>query len=233
MLIGRKLRTKLNLLKPDALSYMDQAVIKQKLYHDQGAKLRIFMEGEVWVQQPTSKGYDEGVIVRWTGDLSYLVETGGQVKRKHADQLRTKMASEQGMLEELMHYNSTRVTNGRQGLDVDATHTETQGTKRGDEGSYQVLHRSPQGLQEAAGGCQKPHTEQDTHQDHTPEVPSVPAINERVQENQTRETNSSTQEEPTQPAVSSRPVQQEERSKRNRRPPSRPYDKYLSNPRTK
>ena len=25
--------------------------------------------------------------------MSYLVETGGQVKRKHADQLRTKMAS--------------------------------------------------------------------------------------------------------------------------------------------
>ena len=106
---------------------MDQAAIKQKLYHDQGAKLRIFMEGEeVRVQQPTSKGYDEGVIIRWTADA------GGQVKRKHADQLRTKMASEQGMLEELMHNNPARVKNGRQGLDVDATHTETQGTKRGD-----------------------------------------------------------------------------------------------------
>ena len=83
--MGRKLRTKLDLLKPDPLSYMDQAVVKQKLYHDQGAKLRIFRDGEeVWVQRPTSKGYDEGIIVRRTGDVSYLVETGGQVKRKHA-----------------------------------------------------------------------------------------------------------------------------------------------------
>ena len=135
--------------------------------------------------------------------MSYLVETGGQVKRKHADQLRTKIASEQGMLEELMHDNPARVINGRQGLDVDAIHSETQGTKRGDEGSYQVLHRSPQGLLETAGGCQKPHTEQDKQQD------SVSASNERVQENQTRETNtvnSSRQEGPTLPAGSSRSV---------------------------
>ena len=34
MLIGRKLRTKLDLLKPDVLSYMDKAII---VYHDQGA----------------------------------------------------------------------------------------------------------------------------------------------------------------------------------------------------
>ena len=74
---------------------MDKAVIKQKVHHDQGAELFPFMEGdEVWVQRPTSKGYDEGVVVRWTGDLS----SGGQVKRKHADQLKIKMASEQGML---------------------------------------------------------------------------------------------------------------------------------------
>eukprot|EP00731_Ephydatia_muelleri_P006866 Em0003g1114a len=46
MLMGRKLRTKLDLLKPDPLSYMDQAVVKQKLYHDQGAKLRIFRDGD-------------------------------------------------------------------------------------------------------------------------------------------------------------------------------------------
>ena len=54
---------------------MDKAVIKQKVHHDQGAELFPFMEGdEVWVQRPTSKGYDEGVVVRWTGDLSYLVD---------------------------------------------------------------------------------------------------------------------------------------------------------------
>ena len=230
MLMGRKLRTKLDLLKPDPLSYMDQAVVKQKLYHDQGAKLRIFRDGdEVWVQRPTSKRYDEGIIVRRTGDVSYLVETGGQVKRKHADQLRTKMASEQCISEELMHNDPARV-NGRQALDVDATHTETQGTKRGDEGSHQVPHRSPEVLQEGADGCQG---------FQTSEVPGVPTIsNERVQDEQTHKTYGSThtqekQEEPTLPTVSSGSVQQKERPKRDQRPPSRPYDKYLSNPRAK
>eukprot|EP00731_Ephydatia_muelleri_P006906 Em0003g1154a len=226
MLMGRKLRTKLDLLKPDPLSYMDQAVVKQKLYHDQGAKLRIFRDGdEVWVQRPTSKRYDEGIIVRRTGDVSYLVETGGQVKRKHADQLRTKMA----ISEELMHNDPARV-NCRQALDVDATHTETQGTKRGDEGSHQVPHRSPEVLQEGADGCQG---------FQTSEVPGVPTIsNERVQDEQTHKTYGSThtqeeQEEPTLPTVSSGSVQQKERPKRDQRPPSRPYDKYLSNPRAK
>ncbi|KAL5493753.1 hypothetical protein EMCRGX_G014975 [Ephydatia muelleri] len=212
MLMGRKLQTKLDLLKPDSLSYMDQAVVKQKLYHDQGAKLRIFRDGEeVWVQRPTSKGYDEGIIVRRTGDVSYLVETGGQVKRKHADQLRTKMASEQCISEELMHNGPARV-NGRQVLDVDATHTETQGTKRGDEGSHQVPHRSPEVLQEGADGCQG---------FQTSEVPGVPTIsNETVQDEQTHKTNGSThtqeeQEEPTLPTVSSGSVQQKERPKRD------------------
>ena len=230
MLMGRKLRTKLDLLKPDPLSYMDQAVVKQKLYHDQGAKVRIFRDGEeVWVQRPTSKGYDEGIIVRRTGDVSYLVETGGQVKRKHADQLRTKMASEQCTSEELMHNDPARVK-GRQVWDVDATQTETQGTKRGDEGSHQVPHRSPEVLQEGADGCQG---------FQTSEVPGVPTIsNEKVQDEQTHKTNGSThtqeeQEEPTLPTVTSGSVQQKERPKRDRRPPSRPYDKYLSNPRAK
>eukprot|EP00731_Ephydatia_muelleri_P021050 Em0013g777a len=209
MLMGRKLRTKLDLLKPDPLSYMDQAVIKQKLYHDQGAKLRIFRDG----------GYND----------QQAKETGGQVKRKHADQLRTKMASEQCISEELMHNDPARV-NGRQVLDVDATHTETQGTKRGDEGSHQVPHRSPEVLKEGADGCQG---------FQTSEVPGVPTIsNETVQDEQTHKTNGSThtqeeQEEPTLPTVSSGSVQQKERPKRDRRPPSRPYDKYLSNPRAK
>ncbi|KAL5470941.1 hypothetical protein EMCRGX_G029003 [Ephydatia muelleri] len=209
MLMGRKLRTKLDLLKPDPLSYMDQAVIKQKLYHDQGAKLRIFRDG----------GYND----------QQAKETGGQVKRKHADQLRTKMASEQCISEELMHNDPARV-NGRQVLDVDATHTETQGTKRGDEGSHQVPHRSPEMLKEGADGCQG---------FQTSEVPGVPTIsNETVQDEQTHKTNGSThtqeeQEEPTLPTVSSGSVQQKERPKRDRRPPSRPYDKYLSNPRAK
>ena len=106
-----------------------------------------------------------------------------------------------------MHNDLARV-NGRQVLDVDATHTETQGTKRGDEGS----HRSPEVLQEGADGCQG---------FQTSEVPGVPTIcNERVQDEQTHKTNGSThtqeeQEDPTLPTVSSGLVQQKERPKRD------------------
>ena len=91
-------------------------------------------------------------------------------------------------------------------------------------------HRSPEVLQEGADGCQG---------FQTSEVPGVPTIsNEKVQNEQTHKTNGSThtqeeQEEPTLPTVSSGSVRQKELPKRDRRPPSRPYDKYLSNPRAK
>ena len=91
LLMGRRLRTKLDLLKPDTSNTMDKALVKQKLYHDRGAKPRWFFEGEsVWVQKTNDKGYEAGKIVKRQTDHSYLVMIQGIVRRKHADQLRLK-----------------------------------------------------------------------------------------------------------------------------------------------
>eukprot|EP00731_Ephydatia_muelleri_P031413 Em0022g927a len=58
LLIGWKIRTKLDLLKPDVSINIDKAVIEQKLHHDKHAKPKIFTTGQhVWVQNITGKGY--------------------------------------------------------------------------------------------------------------------------------------------------------------------------------
>ena len=58
------------------------------------------------------------------------------------------MASKQGIPEELMHSNSAKVVNGSQDLDIDATHSETQGTQRENKGSYDVLQEGTPHLSE-------------------------------------------------------------------------------------
>eukprot|EP00731_Ephydatia_muelleri_P032561 Em0024g105a len=89
IIYGRKLRTKLDLLKPDIGMKSDYSAIKQKMNHDRKAKARFFEEGEqVWVQRIQGKGYDAGGIVQKLSDYSYLVEVDGRVCRKHADQLK-------------------------------------------------------------------------------------------------------------------------------------------------
>ena len=78
--LGRKLRTKLDLLKPDIGMKSDYSAIKQKINHDRKAKPRSFEEGEqVWVQRIQGKGYDAGGIVQKLSDYSYLVEVDGRV----------------------------------------------------------------------------------------------------------------------------------------------------------
>ncbi|KAL5516394.1 hypothetical protein EMCRGX_G001700 [Ephydatia muelleri] len=58
LLIGRKIRTKLDLLKPVVSKNIDKALIEQKLHHDKHAKPKIFTTGQhVWVQNITGKGY--------------------------------------------------------------------------------------------------------------------------------------------------------------------------------
>ncbi len=92
-MFGRRLRTCLDLIKPDMRAKMDQANFKQQLYHDRSAKNRSFTEGDkVWVLNPSGSGYQAGVVVRRSAPLSYLVELNGKQVRKHADQLRSRQA---------------------------------------------------------------------------------------------------------------------------------------------
>ena len=96
LLIGWKIRTKLDLLKPDVSKNIDKAVIEQKLHHDKHAKPKIFTTGQhVWVQNITGKGYQAGKVVKCNSEHSYLVEINGRVVKKHSDQLKVRYTSDE------------------------------------------------------------------------------------------------------------------------------------------
>ena len=91
LLLGHRLRTCFDLIKPDVRARIELGNYKQQLDHDKNARLRFFAAGDpVWVADNTGSGHHQGKVVRRTGPLSYLIllmESGRQV-RKHADQLR-------------------------------------------------------------------------------------------------------------------------------------------------
>lgn len=90
VLYGRQLRSKLSLLKPDMMAHVDEALVKQKKHHDKHSRWREFKQGDaVWVKQQ-GEDYREGVILKKTGPVSYLVEEDGRAHRRHGDQLRQR-----------------------------------------------------------------------------------------------------------------------------------------------
>ena len=94
LMFGRRLRTRLDLLKPDVRARLDAANFRQQRDHDQRTTPRSFAEGDpVWVVQISGSGHKQGVILRRTGPLSYWVNIDGVRTRKHADQLRFRRAN--------------------------------------------------------------------------------------------------------------------------------------------
>lgn len=93
LLMGRRLRTCLDLLKPDVRANLDAANYRQQKDHDRHhhSKFRAFTTGDpVWVQNTTESGHQQGKVARRTGPLSYevILLSSGKTARKHADQLR-------------------------------------------------------------------------------------------------------------------------------------------------
>ena len=89
LLLGRRLRSKLDLLVPRVESKVEAAQQGQMKYHDVKAKARTFDAGQsVWAQnyRPGEK-WLPGVVMERVGPVSYRVEVQGQVWRRHVDQL--------------------------------------------------------------------------------------------------------------------------------------------------
>ena len=99
MVLGRRLRTCLDLLRPDVRATMDAANFRQQRDHDRTATPRAFAAGDpVWVANNTGPGHQGGEVLRRTGPLSYVVLLNGNRVRKHADQLRfRRMADVRGV----------------------------------------------------------------------------------------------------------------------------------------
>ena len=86
LLMGRRLRSRLDLLKPDLVTTVENSQLKQKLAHDNKQPFRVFTEGEpVYVQDFTAskQKWIPGTIQRATGPVSYIVmlSDGSTVKR--------------------------------------------------------------------------------------------------------------------------------------------------------
>ena len=95
---GRRIKSRLDLLRPSLDSTVDTALVNQKKNHDYKVRDRSFEEGDsVWVQDPHANGkpFVPGVINKRTGLHSYLVDVGGIERRKHADQMRRRVNDEE------------------------------------------------------------------------------------------------------------------------------------------
>ena len=227
LLMGRRLRTKLDLLKPDTSNTMDKALVKQKLYHDRGAKPRWFFEGEsVWVQKTNDKGYEAGKIVKRQTDHSYLVMIQGIVRLKNADQLRLKSDT------------STCTSNGDEN---EQTECESQSQLHPrPEGSVEprplrLEHRESDASESTQSGTrdtQSSRLEAGLGQDQVETEPTGSAgVSQAEAESLTGSTvNNDLQGIGGERGEDENTGSQRTRPTRTRKPPVRPYDKYLQFP---
>uniref|UniRef100_A0A5S6QLD9 RNA-directed DNA polymerase n=1 Tax=Trichuris muris TaxID=70415 RepID=A0A5S6QLD9_TRIMR len=87
--LGRRLRTKLDLLKPALDFHIDKRLFKQAEYHDRSSRSRSFNIGDrVYVYEPNEAKQEKGVIIERLAENVYLVSYKGKKGRKHADHLR-------------------------------------------------------------------------------------------------------------------------------------------------
>ncbi|KAK3748327.1 hypothetical protein QZH41_005512, partial [Actinostola sp. cb2023] len=93
MLMGRKLRCRLDLLHPNLQGKIHVKQMKMKQLHDQHAKLREFSTGDPVYMKNFGPGphWIPAVVQEVTGPLSYTVLLGdGRIQRRHVDHLRAK-----------------------------------------------------------------------------------------------------------------------------------------------
>ena len=89
LLFGRTLRTRLNLLRPDISTKVQDKQASQKQHHDKKSRDRHFQVGQsvlVENNKPEPK-WVVGTVVEKLGDISYRVQVGNQVWKRHVDQL--------------------------------------------------------------------------------------------------------------------------------------------------
>ena len=96
LLLGRVLRSLLDLLKPNVCDKVKQKQLSQKEYHDHGAKDRQFHVGDsVFVRDfPHQKHWLPGVVAEVKGSLFYHVSLlDGRVVQRHVEHIRIRTCS--------------------------------------------------------------------------------------------------------------------------------------------
>lgn len=95
LLMGRKLRSRLDLLFPDVSNTVTGRQLKQKELHDKKKGVRIFKEGDpVYVEDFSTSRHTRwipGVVRKVTGPLSYQVDLeNGSMVRRHVDSVKAR-----------------------------------------------------------------------------------------------------------------------------------------------
>ena len=94
LFLDRKIRSHLDLLKPDVESRVNVQQAKQKARHDSKSPFREFFLGQNVISRNLLNGPDwvPGVIVERLGPLTYLVHvSSGAFWKRHVNQLRTSV----------------------------------------------------------------------------------------------------------------------------------------------
>ena len=95
LLMGRKLRSRLDLLQPSLTSRVQQSQMTQKQNHDTKKPYRQFTEGDLVYAENFSTNSDTkwlpGKVDKITGPLSYVIElTNGNKVRRHVDHIKAR-----------------------------------------------------------------------------------------------------------------------------------------------
>ena len=98
LLQGRRIRTRLDLLKPGVNEHVEQRQLQQKLSHDKSARRMGFMKGDTVYAQNfgTGQKWIPAVVQEVTGPVSFLVKfQDGRLIRRHQDHLRRRVPNDE------------------------------------------------------------------------------------------------------------------------------------------
>ena len=96
LLMGHRLRSRLDLLFPDIRDRVQSQQEKQQQYHDDSKLLRTFDVGDnVYAEDFRARGsrWIPGIVKKRTGPISYIIELhDGHLFRRHVDNVRKRVA---------------------------------------------------------------------------------------------------------------------------------------------
>jgi len=98
LLLGRRIKSRLDLLQPNVKAKVTQNLRRQKFNHDKSTKARVFDVGDqVFVKSHQgTPAWWEGIVDDITGPLSYKIKLNdGTVIRRHVDHLRIRNSAPQ------------------------------------------------------------------------------------------------------------------------------------------
>ncbi|XP_052753094.1 uncharacterized protein K02A2.6-like [Galleria mellonella] len=106
-MFGRPMRTTFDLLKPNIQDDLERMRLYKEIRPTQKVVVPpTYKHGDkVWVNKPTGKGSDAGIIIKCNGPYSYEVQfSNGVQQRKHSDHLRPRLSSSQDGIPAYTHY---------------------------------------------------------------------------------------------------------------------------------